>query len=210
MQYKHLLHSKPRPDLGSLISRQSVAENVIFDIPGQLCMGLHYCHGPSSAAGDIILHRHLSRRTVRHSCIGEELIWQFSCRLKHIEAPRFRARQGVNIRETIHPVVCRGMVTDVDDCKDSWTVQASGCFSPVCDHLFRMGSTDEVRSGYNAGLMTPERTNTAADASCRTTSCCGELKCGSRSEHPNISCPRPKQRVYQGASTCRCRPMLTC
>ena len=36
-----------------------MAKDVIFDIVTQLCMGLHYCHHPSSTAGDVVLHRDL-------------------------------------------------------------------------------------------------------------------------------------------------------
>ena len=43
----------------SLIARRTIAKEVIFDVAVQLCMGLHHCHHPSPAAGDIILHRDL-------------------------------------------------------------------------------------------------------------------------------------------------------
>lgn len=36
-----------------------MAKDVIFDIVTQLCMDLHYCHHPSSTAGDVVLHRDL-------------------------------------------------------------------------------------------------------------------------------------------------------
>jgi hypothetical protein len=54
--------------MAPLIVRRNIAKEVVFDIIVQLCMGLHYCHHPSLATGDVVLHRS-SRRTLSRGCI---------------------------------------------------------------------------------------------------------------------------------------------